>query len=211
MRALREELTQTVNTLLPGAQGAAPWLIAGIFNQLATIPALVPTLEPQTRQHLASAILTSAYLYPIWYELDAQRTPPSPQSRADMDHVHSGTLSPSEELSIVKDTATRQVNRLLGGYFSTRQRLREVRAAQAEMVRGLAAEKAVPYSCASGGWLLLASVYALHEHPLLARPGRKRRRLPGNRSRAAAEGVAFEIGESLALATALGLLEAEAT
>ena len=57
------------------------------------------------------------------------------------------------------------------------------------------------------GWLLLATIQATRAHPMLPRPGSRRRRLPWKRNRATAAGIAHQLAETLALAMALGLLD----
>ncbi|MBQ0984964.1 hypothetical protein KBZ10_10625 [Streptomyces sp. F63] len=200
---LRGEIAGTVRGLLPGASRAAPWLRAAILTQLETLPELLCGLEPMAALgHLHAATLTAHYLWPVWYELDVGTGPRAP------DHRTSAQPSPTGELRTVRGTAERQVSRLLGGYFPEAHGVHTLCARQAEHARAAVPPSEAGHGPGAGGWLLLASVYALHGHPVLPRPGRRRRRLSRNRQRAARAGMAFEFGEALALATALGLLRA---
>ena len=203
---LRGEIAGTVRALLPGASGAAPWLRAAVLTQMAIIPELLRTLEPAAAaRHVSSATLTTQYLWPVWYELDQNGSAREPYARPG--GAAAGSL-PSDELRTVRDTAERQVSRLLGGYFPDDDEVGRLCERQARLVRTAALPPNTAPRPETGGWLLLAAVYALHGHPVLPRPGRRRRRLPWNRKPAALAGVAFEVGEAAALATALGLLRA---
>lgn len=198
---LRGEVTRTVRGLLPEAAAVAPWLASAVLTQLSTVPALLGEIEPEVAaEHLAAALTTAMYLYTVWCELEESRS-----GRPSRDH--GGSPSPSGELRIVRGTAEKQVTRLLGGYLRSPEDLRALRSRQAQLVTLGVAPTAPRYGAAPGGWLLLAAVYALHDHPVLPRPGRKRPRFPWNRARGAAAGIAFEIGETIALSTAIGLLE----
>lgn len=198
---VRGEVTDTVCRLLPGAASvtSARWLIAAVYAQLRLAPQFIVDREPGIDPgHARTAgTLPAQLMYAIFFELDTRS------------HGNSGTIPeprPSAELLAFRPEAEQQVSELLGGYLHPAEENKKIGMIRKSLADVLSAvdEEGQP---AWGGWLLLAAIRAIRAHPLLPRPGSRRRRLPWKRGRATAAGIAHQLAETLALAMALGLLD----
>ncbi|WP_055570002.1 hypothetical protein [Streptomyces atriruber] len=199
---LRTDVTNAVCEQLPGASGTgvSSWLAVAMSQHLSTAPDALADLEPRLApDHLASVLLPGLMLYPVWYEL---RLP------ARLESAPEGDPRPTGALRAFHGEAQREVDRLVGGFLRIGT-IEEMRRQQADVLRELGAEADEWASPAWGGWALLGFIDAVRTHPTLPRPGRARWRLPWNRARGRAAGVALQLGEALLLSTALALLEAD--
>jgi hypothetical protein len=198
---LRGDVTDTVCRLLPGAASlaSAGWLLAAVMVQLQVAPRFIMDREPGLApgQARTAGTLPAQLMYVIFFELD---------SRDRGTSEITPELHPSDELRAFRPEAERQVSELFGGYAYPARESEAVRLVRDGLgeILNIVHEKGQP---AWGGWLLLATVLAIRTNPDLPRPGRKRRRLPWNRNRATAAGIAYQLAETLALAMALGLLD----
>ena len=161
---LRGEVTEAVVTLLPGAASpsALPWLLAAVQAQLRACPDMIRMLEPGLSEEHAvgGAPRTAQLLYPVWYELRGR----APRSAA---------VEPSARLRGRRERTEREVDGLLGGYFRRGGHPAMLRAARARLMRGLVeiGDEAAAARPASGGWLLLAALSVIRDHPVMPRPG----------------------------------------
>jgi hypothetical protein len=203
---LRGAVTDAVCALLPkaGTDVPAQWLMATSLVQVQLTPGLIYDLEPSlSTVHVAAGTLPGQMMYPVWYELNA---------RAQQQPSVRGTApAPSKELLAFRKSAERTASDLFGAYFG-RGQAQEGLATLSEGSAKAAAGLDHSGQPAWGGWVTLAAVLAIQSDPTLPRPGLARRRWPWQAAVAQGAGLGLQIGESFAMATALGLLkQAEGT
>lgn len=198
---LRGEVTDAVCALLPRAATDVPaqWLRATSFIQLQLTPGLVADLEPSLApSHVLAGTLPGQLMYPVWFELNA-RAQQHPS-------VAGSEPAPSPDLLVFRNVAQRKVDALFGAYFGGNESSKGL-----ELLSRGPAEAASSLDSSGqpawGGWVSLAAIRAIQANPTLPRPGRPRQRLPWKRAGAQGAALGLELGETFAMATALGLLK----